>query len=274
MCRQLQVARSGFYAWRERSPSKRMLQDQALAVEVAVVHQRSRRRYGSPRVHAELKSRGLRHGRKRIARLMRLQGLRARPTRQFVRTTQSEHGLRVARNVLNRRFETRTPNEAWVSDITYVMTGEGWLFLVAIIDLFSRRVVAWETSSSLDAQFCRDALESALLKRRPAPGLVFHADRGTQFASHEFRHMLDTHEAVLSMSRRANCWDNAVAESFWSTIKAELIETSRFDTRTQARAAIEEYIESFYNPVRLHSRLGYVSPIRFELLAANPPKAA
>jgi transposase InsO family protein len=274
MCRQLQVSRSGFYAWRHHRPSKRFLQDQALSVEVAAVHQRSRRRYGSPRVHAVLKAQGLCHGRKRIARLMRLQGLRARPTRQFTHTTQSKHSLPVAKNVLARRFTTNAPNEAWVSDITYIPTGEGWLFLVAIIDLFSRRVVAWETSDTLDAQFCRDALQTAFQKRRPAPGLVFHSDRGCQYASLEFRQFLVMHEAVLSMSRLADCWDNAVAESFWSTLKAELVELTRFDTRAQAHTAIEEYIEAFYNPVRLHSRLNYVSPVHFELLAVNQRKAA
>lgn len=274
MCEVLQVSRSGFYAWRRRKPSARTTKDQSLAVEVAAIHQRSRRRYGSPRVHAELKALGFRHGRKRIARLMRLQGLRARPTRQFKRTTLSDHNLPTPKNILARQFDAEAPNTAWVSDITFVWTTEGWLYLVAIIDLFSRRVVGWETSDRLDADFCRQALQSALLTRRPAPGLVFHADRGSQFASGGFRDLLAAQEAVLSMSRRANCWDNAVAESFWSTLKAELTEPRRFETRTEARAAIAEYIDGFYNPVRLHSRLGYLSPIHFELLATATPKAA
>jgi transposase InsO family protein len=274
MCAVLEVSRSGFYAWQKRKPSKRALDDQRLGVEAAEVYQRSRRRYGSPRVHAELKERGRRVGRKRIARLLRQQGLRARPTRHFKRTTLSDHKLPLAGNLLARRFDVHTPNEAWVSDITYVWTNEGWLYLVAILDLFSRRVVGWRTSETLHADFCRDALRSALLARQPAPGLIFHADRGSQFASDEVREILLAHEGVLSMSRRANCWDNAVAESFWSTIKAELVEVMSFPTRAQAETAIADYIDSFYNPVRRHSHLGYLSPVRFEQLATVHPCAA
>lgn len=274
MCEQLGVSRSGFYAWCRRGFSNRALEDQRLALEVAEAHQRSHRRYGSPRVHRELARNGHRVGRKRIERLMRERGLRARPTRQFRRTTLSDHGLPVAQNVLARRFQAAAPNTAWVSDITYIQTGEGWLYLVAILDLFSRRVVGWDTSAAMDVGFCLAALQQALLSRKPAPGLLFHADQGSQFASIAFRELLAAHEAVLSMSRRANCWDNAVAESFWSTLKAELTEVTVFATRGEAHQAISEYINGFYNPVRLHSRLGYVSPIEFELLASRRRLAA
>jgi len=274
MCEQLGVSRSGYYAWKGREPSPRSVEDKRLGLHVAAAHDRSRGRYGSPRVHAELKAQGHRIGRKRVERLMRDRGLRARPTRQFKRTTLSGHSLPVAPNVLDREFDQPAPNTAWVTDITYIATGEGWLYLVAILDLFSRRVVGWKTSDRLDASFCREALHEALMARRPAPGLIVHADQGIQFASAVFRELLLAWEGVLSMSRRGNCWDNAVAESFWSTLKAELTEVTRFPTRDAARKALFEYLEGFYNHERRHSRLDYVSPAAFERLASRGPVAA
>ena len=274
MCEQLGVSRSGYYAWKGREPSSRSVEDKRLGLHVAAAHERSRGRYGSPRVHAELKAQGHRVGRKRVERLMRDSGLRARPTRQFKRTTLSGHSLPVAPNVLDREFDQPAPNTAWVTDITYIATGEGWLYLVAILDLFSRRVVGWKTSDRLDASFCREALHEALMARRPAPGLIVHADQGIQFASAVFRELLLAWEGVLSMSRRGNCWDNAVAESFWSTLKAELTEVTRFPTRDAARTALFEYLEGFYNHERRHSRLDYISPAAFERLATRGHVAA
>ncbi len=241
---------------------------------MAAAHERSRGRYGSPRVHAELKAQVHRIGRKRVERLMRDRGRRARPTRQLKGTTLSGHSLPVAPNVLDREFAQPAPNTAWVTDITYIATGEGWLYLVAIIDLFSRRVVGWKTSDRLDANFCREAPHEALMARRPAPGLIVHADQGIQFASAVFRELLLGWEGVLSMSRRGNCWDNAVAESFWSTLKAELTEVTRFPTRAAARTALFEYLEGFYNHERRHSRLDYVSPAAFGRPASRGPVAA
>jgi transposase InsO family protein len=267
MCVLLGVARSGFYAWRQRAPSPRSIEDQRLGVEIAEAHQRSRQRYGSPRVHAELCQNGRHVGRKRVARLMRLQGLFARPKRKWRRTTMSDHSKVVAPNLLNRRFTADAANTAWVSDITYIWTREGWLYLVAILDLFSRRVVGWATSPRIDAELCVGALRAALQARHPSPGLIFHSDRGVQFAADAFRAVLIDHEAILSMSRRGNCWDNAPAESFWSTIKAELVEESDYETREAAHVSVFEYIEGFYNSRRKHSRLQYKSPIEFEALA-------
>ncbi len=274
MCSELGVSRSGFYAWRGRGPSARALEDQKLAVEVAAAYRSSKDRYGSPRVHAELQAKGHRVGRKRVERLMRDRGLHARPTRQFKRTTLSNHKLPVAPNLLARAFEREAPNQAWVTDITYIRTGEGWLYLIAIPDLFLRRVVGWETSDRLDAAFCRDALSKALHARQTAPGLLVHADQGVQFASAVFRELLLAWEGVLSMSRRGNCWDNAVAERLWSTIKAELTEVTWFPTRAAAREALFGYLETFYNHERRHSRLGYLSPATYARLAITRPMAA
>jgi len=274
MCVMLGVTRSGFYAWRRRAPSRRNIEDQRIGIEVAESHRRSRRRYGSPRVHAELRQNGRRVGRKRVARLMRQQGLYARPKRKWRRTTMSDHRQPVAPNLLDRRFSAEAPNTAWVSDITYIWTREGWLYLAAILDLFSRRVVGWATSPRIDTELCVRALRTALQARRPAPGLIFHSDQGVQFAAEAFRALLLDHEAVLSMSRRGNCWDNAPAESFWSTFKAEAVEEEDFETRAVAHDAVFEYIEGFYNPRRKHSRLGFMSPVEFEALALAALSAA
>lgn len=274
MCRQLGVSRSGYYAWQGRAPSNREVEDRRLAIDVAAAFRASKGRYGSPRVHADIKAQGTPVARKRVERIMREQGLRARKTRQFKRTTQSDHSERIAPNILDRNFQQPGPNTAWVTDITYIRTGEGWLYLVAILDLFSRRVVGWDTSDRLDADFCCSALRKALKERQPAPGLVLHADQGVQFASEAFRSQLESWEGVLSMSRRGNCWDNAVAESFWSTVKAELVEESVFITRASARAALFEYIEAFYNRRRRHSRLAYRTPVEHEHLARQTALAA
>ena len=270
MCRVLQVSTQGFYAWLKRAPSHRQVANQALAVTIWELHVRSRRRYGSPRVHRGLQVRGQRVGRNRVARLMREQGLRARPKRRFRRTTDSNHQLPVGPNVLARNFTADAPNKVWVTDLTYVWTLEGWLYVAAILDLFSRRVVGWAVSDSLERQIALDALAMALQSRNPAPGLVHHSDRGSQYASADYQRVLKDWGIVCSMSRKGDCWDNAVAESFFATLKLELVYDCIFATRAQATSAIFEYIEIFYNRDRFHSSLGYLTPAGYEALVNQP----
>ena len=265
LCAVLGVSTSGFYAWKKRPPSKRAKDDARLAVEVAALHKRSHRTYGSPRVHADLKASGKRVGKKRVARLMRDQGLRALQKRKFRKTTDSAHAFEVAPNVLARNFETSAPNEAWVGDVTFVATAEGWLYLAVLIDLFARRVVGWATSASNDTALVLAALDAAVTRRRPPPGLVHHSDRGSTYAADDYRRALEQHELVASMSRKGDCWDNAVAESFFATLRAERLDHVRLETREHGTRVIGEYIESFYNPVRRHSNNGLTSPIEFEL---------
>jgi transposase InsO family protein len=265
MCRVLGVSVSGFYAWRKRPMPERAKVDARLAVEVAASHKRSRGRYGSPRVHADLRAGGVRVGRKRVERLMREQGLQARRRRRFKKTTDSAHGQPIAPNVLERDFETSAPNEVWVTDVTYVWTDEGWLYLAAIIDLFARRVVGWGASESNDTTLALVALSMASSRRKPPRGLVHHSDRGSPYASDEYRRALTKLGVVASMSRKGDCWDNAVAESFFATLKAELVDDADYATRAAAIASIGDYIESFYNRERRHSHLGYVSPVEYEL---------
>jgi transposase InsO family protein len=264
LCSALAVSRSGYSKWRKAGPSRRAREDERLTAHVRAIHQRSRRAYGSPRVHAELRAQGQRVSRKRVERLMREEGLQARRRRRF-RVTESGHGLPIARNVLARRFTADAPDRAWVGDITYIWTAQGWLYLAVLLDLFSRRVVGWALRPTLAEELATEALEMALSRRQPPRGLLHHTDRGCQYAAREYRAALAEHGITCSMSRRANCWDNAVAESFFATLKAELVHNCEFATHTEAHAAIVDYIESFYNAERRHSALGYVSPIAFEL---------
>ena len=264
LCTVLGVSRAGFYAARRRPVPARRREDQQLAVHVAAAHAASRGRYGSPRVYRELQAQGHAVGRHRVARLMREQGLRAREKRRFQRTTDSQHDLPVAPNLLDRQFMVAAPNTAWVSDITYLWTREGWLYLVVILDLFSRRVVGWALRNRITRELAVEALTMALAHRQPDPGLVHHSDRGSQYASGDYRAVLDAHGVVLSMSRRGNCWDNAVAESFFSTLKIELAHEADWATHADAYSAVFEYLEIFYNGQRRHSVLGYLSPIAFE----------
>ncbi len=264
MCRVLHVSRSGYYAWCKRPAAERRRQDQRLTLEVAAIHAESRGRYGSPRVHAELRDRGQRIARKRVARLMRTAGLRARVRRRFRCTTDSKHGMPIKGNLLARRFAMSTPNAGWVSDITYLWTFEGWLYLAIVLDLFSRRVVGWALSERLERGVALDALGMALKGRRPAGGMLHHSDRGSQYASQEYQQLLAAHGILSSMSRSGNCWDNAVAESFFATLKLELVYETQWRTREEARSALFEYLELFYNRQRRHSALGYLSPNQFE----------
>jgi putative transposase len=265
MCRVLHVSRSGYYAWSKRPPAPRTLRDQTLALEVAAIHTESHGRYGSPRVHAELRERGQRIARKRVARLMRVAGLCARERRRFRATTDSGHGMAIKDNLLARCFTVPAPNSGWVADITYLWTLEGWLYLAVILDLFSRRVVGWALSERLERGIALDALQMALTERQPPQGLLHHSDRGSQYASREYQQLLATHGLLSSMSRKGNCWDNAVTESFFATLKLELVYQSHWRTRSQARSEVFEYIELFYNRQRRHSALGYLCPYECEL---------
>jgi len=264
LCTALGVSRAGFYAWQERAPSWHAQTDERLGLEIAAIHGESRQRYGSPRVHAELVDRGQRTSRKRVARLMRDRGLAGRRRRRFRTTTDSRHAFPVAPNVLARQFERGTPDVAWVTDITYIPTGEGWLYLAVILDLCSRIVVGWALSERITRDLTLDALAMALVRRRPRPGLLHHSDRGSQYASGDYQQVLAAAGIVSSMSRRGNCWDNAVAESFFATVKVELVHDATWATRAAARAELFEYIEVFYNGQRRHSSLGYLSPRAFE----------
>jgi transposase InsO family protein len=264
MCRTLGVSRAGFYAWQTRPPARRTRADERLGLEIAAIHAESRQRYGSPRIHAELVDRGCRTSRKRIARLMRARGLAARRRRRFRVTTQSRHRFPIAPNVLARQFERAAPDQAWVTDITYISTGEGWLYLAVILDLCSRSAVGWALSERITDDLTLEALCMALARRRPPQGLLHHSDRGSQYASGDYRRTLAQHGIICSMSRRGNCWDNAIAESFFATLKVELVHDATWDTRAAARTELFEYIELFYNGQRRHSALGYLSPRAFE----------
>jgi transposase InsO family protein len=264
LCKVLGVTRSGFYAWQQRDPSELAIDDQKLALEIAAIHKASAETYGSPRIHAELRAKGLGVSRKRVARLMRELGIRSRRKRRFKATTDSGHTLPVADNVLDRKFDVDAPDVAWVTDITYVWTDEGWLYLAAILDLFSRRVVGLAMSERIDRALVIEALRVAVGRRVPSAGLVHHSDRGSQYASGDYQDALRDLGVVCSMSRKGNCYDNAVAESFFATLKTECIYPRRFATRAQAREAIFHFVEVFYNGQRRHSTLGYVSPMEFE----------
>lgn len=274
LCSVLDVTRSGYYAFEKRSPSDRAQANTELLVKIKAVHKKSKSRYGAPRVHRELKKHGVVAGRQRVARLMSEHGLQARPARAFCRTTDSDHGLPVAENILDRCFKVDAPDRAWVTDITYVPTGEGWLYLAVVIDLFSRRVLGTAMSESIDRRLVLEALRKAVRLRRPGAGLLHHSDRGSQYASNDYQEALAQFDMRCSMSRRGNCWDNAVAESFFSTLKFELVHGEQYRTRAQAEQSIEEYIERFYNVDRLHSSLGYLSPIEYELMAKVTKSAA
>ncbi len=264
MCRVLKVSRSGYYAWRTRPESPRTRANRRLVSEIRAVHEASRKNYGSPRVFEELRERGHTAGRHRIARLMRENGIRGRRRRRFRTTTQSNHSHPVAENVVERRFDVQTMNETWATDITYIWTLEGWLYLCVILDLFSRRVVGWSMDARIDQNLTLSALKMALGDREVKPGLVHHSDRGSQYAAKAYRNVLVAHDIESSMSRKGDCWDNAVVESFFATLKVELVHDSVFVTREQACREIFDYIEVFYNRQRRHSYLGYLSPVNYE----------
>jgi transposase InsO family protein len=236
----------------------------ALIVAIRAVHREVKARYGSPRIHAELMARGSPCCANTVARLMRRERIAARTKRKFRVTTDSNHDRPVAENVLDRQFEPGAPNRAWTADITYVATAEGWLYLAAVEDLYSRRIVGWSMGSRIDSRLVVDALEMALARRRPGEGLVAHSDRGSQYASEHYQRALAGHGITCSMSRRANCWDNSPMESFFASLKKELVHDAVFATRADASAELFEYVEIFYNRLRRHSSLGYLSPAEYE----------
>lgn len=264
MCRVLGVAPSGYYAWRACPTSKRAQQDEALQPHVRAAFEASRQRYGSPRVHAELRAQGHRVGRKRVARLMRATGLRARARRRFRHTTLSKHREPLAPNIVARNFEVTAPNQVWVSDLTYLSTHTGFVYLAVILDLFARRVVGWAVSDNLDATVAVTALQRALALRAAPDGLVHHSDRGVHYACADYRAVLEQHGVRRSMSRKGNCWDNAVAESFFSSLKFELEDHAQWLDARDVERDIATYIDGFYNAERRHSHNRYQSPIDFE----------
>jgi putative transposase len=267
MCSLLSASRAGYYAWRERTPSERAQKDAKLAAQIRVIHKQSNETYGSPRIHAQLRHDGTRVGRKRVARVMRKERIDVRLRRRFRKTTDSKHGHPIAPNLLKRRFainSVRARDRVWASDITYIDTMEGWLYLAVVLDLRSRRVVGWSMSQSLESTIVLDALRMALSRRQPEKGVLHHSDRGSQYADKLFRQLLKDHGMKCSMSRKGDCWDNAVVESFNATLKTELIHRTEWISREEARAAVYKWIETWYNPKRLHSTLGYRSPDDFE----------
>lgn len=265
LCEALGVSRGGYYSWVARPASQRAREDRQLLLRIRAAYRQSRQRYGSPRVHAELRSEGIRCGRHRVARLMRQDRLQARRGRRFKSTTQSAHGHQVAANELQRQFEVAALDTCWAGDITYIWTQEGWLYLAVLLDLCSRRIVGWALSDRLTEDLTLKALDQAVAHRRPSAGLLHHSDRGSQYAARRYRRRLSSYGLRASMSRRGDCWDNAPVESFFSSLKTELFAGRQPPaTRQQARRELFEYIEVFYNRKRRHSALGYVSPSRFE----------
>jgi len=261
----LEVSLSGYSEWRRRPPSPRSIENQALTERIKDIHDKNRQVYGSPRIHRELRDEGKLVSVKRVERLMKNAGITAKPPRSpFVVTTDSNHDFPVAENLLNQDFSASRPDERWVTDITYIPTDEGWLYLAAIMDLYSRRIVGWAMQNNLSTSIVLCALDMALVNRNPSVGLIHHSDRGSQYASTAYQDVLTDEGITCSMSRRANCYDNAAMESFFHTLKVELIHRYRFHTRDHARTAIFDYVESFYNRTRRHSSIGYVSPMAFE----------
>jgi len=264
LCETLEVSTAGYYVWRERPTSARQQRREALVEEIQAIHAEVKARYGSPRLHAELAARGQTCCVNTVAKLMHDNGSAAKTARKFRCTTDSNHDLPVADNVLDRQFDPASPQESWVGDITYIPTRAGWLYLAAVEDLYSRLVVGWSLAGHLESRLVVDALEMAVQRRLPGEGLLAHSDRGSQYASEHYQRLLAKHGIACSMSRRADCWDHAPMESFFASLKKELVHDADFATRAEARAAIFEYIEVFYNAKRRHSSLGYVSPAEYE----------
>lgn len=264
MCQVLGVSRSGYYRWREKQPSRRDLENAQLLTEIIKIYEQSQKRYGSPKITQSLKAKGLICGKNRVARIMKAKDLYSKTKRKWKATTNSRHEYPVADNLLNQDFSAAKPDERYVSDITYIWTQEGWLYLAIIMDLYSRIIVGWAMSERLQDSLVIDALSMSYQNRQPAAGLIFHSDRGCQYASYDVRAALTKYGFISSMSRKGNCYDNACAESFFHTLKGELVNFERYQTREEARNSIFDYIETFYNRTRLHSTIGYKSPVQFE----------
>lgn len=264
MCAVLSVSRSSYYDWLRSVPSPRALENQRLAIMIKEIFMENRCSYGTRRIRKALLSRGISISRRRVRNLMRQQGLKCKTKRKFKVTTDSKHHLAISPNLLKRDFFAAFPDEKYVGDITYIWTDEGWLYLATVVDLFSRRIVGWSMDKTMKASLVNDALRMAIWKRKPKRGLLWHTDRGSQYASDSHRELLQEHGIIQSMSRKGNCWDNAVAESFFHTLKTELTHHVRFKTRGEAKQSIFEYIEIFYNKKRIHSSNDYLSPEEYE----------
>jgi transposase InsO family protein len=264
MCEALDVSESGYYAWAGRSPSPAKQRRCELVAAIALIHVEVKGRYGSPRMTAELNSRGYPCSENTVAQVMKTHGIRAKTAKRFLRTTDSRHGLPVAANLLDRNFDPPGPNAAWSADITYLPTADGWLYLAVVEDLFSRKIVGWAMDATMTSRLVVDALEMAIGRRLVGAGLVAHSDRGSQYASDHYQRLLGKHGIQCSMSRVAQCWDNAPVESFFASLKRELVHHEKYTSRADAMVSIFDYIEAFYNRVRRHSSLGYVSPEEFE----------
>ena len=270
MCDALSVSPSGFYAWRSRPESPRNIANRALLVDIRRVHAQHRERYGAPRIHAELRAEGHAISRKRVARIMRQHGIQARAPRRYrVCTTDSKHSLPVAENLLDQNFGANRPDQVWLADITYIPTGEGWLYLAVILDLFTRKVVGWAMRDHMRAELTIAALTMAIQRRRPGAGLIHHSDRGSQYAAGDYHDILQAAAIVRSMSRKGNCWDNAPMESFFGTLKTELVHHSEYPNRDAARRDLFAYVEGYYNRQRRHSAIGYITPEQAEAKAAS-----
>jgi putative transposase len=264
-CDTLEVSRSGYYAWIVRPPSAQAQRRSELSEKIKAAHEENRQVYGSPRICRLLVSQGVEVSENTVAKVMKQQGIQARTKRKFIpATTDSKHQQPIADNVLDRQFQADLPDQKWAADITYIPTDEGWLYLAGVIDLCSRKIVGWSMADHMRTDLVADALQMAITRRDPQEGLLHHSDRGVQYASDDYMHLLQSHRMQVSMSGKGDCWDNAVMESFWATLKNELANHQHYATREEARRSIFEYIEVFYNRKRLHSSLGYLSPEAFE----------
>lgn len=265
----LEVSTSGYYAWRKQPDSHRKKENVKLAAHIKAIYEESKQTYGSPRVYLELSDRGVRCGKNRVARLMRASGIQAKHKKKYKVTTDSNHQLPVHENKLDRCFAVEAFNTVWAADLTYIWTREGWLYLAVLMDLFSRRIIGWSMQETMATRLVIDALKMGLGQRRPRGEMLHHSDRGSQYASKDYQKLLEENGIVCSMSRKGNCWDNAVVESFFSTLKREWVQGKRYLSRAEARADIFHFIEIWYNRKRRHSTLGYLSPAEFELRAAG-----
>ncbi len=264
MCRVLKISKSGYYAWRDKPKSKRGLANEKLDHHIKAIYKKNKGSYGSPRITKALNEQGILCSENRVADRMRKNDIKAKTKKRFKVTTNSKHNHPIAPNLLNQDFAAYNPNQIWISDITYIWTREGWLYLAVILDLFSRRIVGWAMSNRLGQELVLNAFQQALWRRRPGKGIIFHSDQGVQYACTAFRNLLKEYKFIQSMSGKGNCYDNAVAESFFHTLKTELVYFETYHTREEARNSIFEYIEMYYNRIRLHSTLGYCSPVQFE----------
>jgi len=264
MCKLLNVSRSGYHAWRNRPESRRSLESRALEAKIRVLHSASHSIYGAPRIHRDLIDDGIRCSKNRVARIMRKAGIRSRTKKKFKATTNSRHNFPIAPNLLNQDFNVDAPDRTWVGDITYIHTNEGWLYLAVLLDLFNREVVGWSASSRMPRQLAIDALQMAFDRRDPGKGLLHHSDRGSQYASTDYQNILKEHGIICSMSRKGNCYDNAVAESFFGRLKSEWVNHNRYLSRSEAMRSLFYYIEIFYNRKRRHSSINYVTPQEYE----------